>query len=90
MEKVTKSVEVPKNASAIGDALVQIAKATKAALADGWQPGTDIPAILVASFQPLTSAVAALGSVSAETAEDPAEVALAFALCGHDVYKALK
>jgi hypothetical protein len=90
MEKVTKSVDVPKNAAAVGDALVQVAKATKQALADGWQPGQDIPAILLGSFQPLTTALAAVGAVPAEAKEDAADVALAFAITGHDVYEALK
>lgn len=56
-EKLDITVQVTKEAHEIGEALKNIAKAVKDAMADGWQAGTDIPAIVVNSLNPLMSAI---------------------------------
>ncbi len=70
MSKVTVSVEVSKSADAIGRGLVDIVRAAKAALADGWQPGQDVPSVLMTSAKDMLSIVSALGQVPADVAED--------------------
>jgi hypothetical protein len=84
MAKVKKEVEVAKEVSEVGDAVLAIIKATKAALADGWQPGSDVPAILTACLSQL-GAVSALSGVPADWAEDKSAVLKACALLASDL-----
>lgn len=90
MEKIEKVVSLPKEWSEVGDALVGVAVAVKAAKADGWQPGTDIPAVLMASFGPLAKALEGAQNLPVEAKESPAGAIKALALAGADALEALK
>lgn len=90
MEKVMKQVELPKEWSEVGDALVAIAAAVKAAKADGWNAGMDIPAVAMASFGPLAKALDGVMNLEAEAKEAPEAAIKALAIAGADVYAALK
>lgn len=70
MAKVQISVEVSKSADDLGKALVAVARAVKDAVADGWNPLTDVPAIVLASIGQLGSAAAAVPRVAPDVAED--------------------
>jgi hypothetical protein len=83
-EKMTVSVEVTKEAYELGQALVEVVKATKAALADGWQPGTDVPAVLMASIAALPKGVDGAQKLGDES-KSTVEFISAFALAGKDL-----
>lgn len=90
MEMVTKTVEVPKEWSELADAFVAVAKAVKAAKADGWNNAQDIPAVLLASFAPLTTAINGVDQLAPEFKENPAAALQAMLLAGSEVYAVLK
>lgn len=70
MSKVQRTVEVSKSADDLGKALVAVAGAVKNALADGWNPITDVPAVVLASIGELGRAAAAVPAVAGDVAED--------------------
>lgn len=74
MSKILVSTEVCEASNKIGTALKTICVNTKKALADGWQPGQDIPVILVGSMTDLLAAVAVANQLG-EDAKDPLEMA---------------
>lgn len=90
MEKIEKVVSLPKEWSEVGDALVGVAQAVKAAKADGWQPGTDIPAVVMASMGLLAKALDGAQNLPAEAKESPAGAIKALALAATDVFETLK
>ena len=55
---VPKQTDCSSASLKIGEAAKSVLVAAKTALADGWQPGTDITAIAVAAMTPLISALA--------------------------------
>lgn len=68
MEVETKevSVTVAKETHEVFDALAEIVRQAKLALKDGFQPGQDIPAIVLGSFNKLTVALDGMGKVPAD------------------------
>ena len=70
MSKVSKTVEVSKSADDLGGGLYNILAAAQKALADGWQPGSDVPAIVVAAAGEIMSMVSAAPGVLTDLAED--------------------
>lgn len=68
--KKEKTIEVSKEVSEVFEALTGIAKATKQALADGWQMGSDIPAIVMAAYAKLPPAIEGADKIKDEFAED--------------------
>lgn len=83
--KQNVSVEVEKEAYELGVGLVEVVKAVKLALADGFQAGADVPAIVVAAIAKLPPAIEGLDKLGAELAEDPVAFVRSFALAGADV-----
>lgn len=65
--------EVTPEINDIGLAVESIIANYKAATADGWQPGTDIPQILMVSMTSLLNAISGLDQVGAEVKEYPVE-----------------
>jgi hypothetical protein len=80
MEMIIKQVEVPKHVAEFAEAVAEIVKATKVALADGFQPGSDIPVIVAAAWAKLPAAVAGIEMLPAELAHDKGKFALALAI----------
>lgn len=76
MEIVKVETEVTKEVHELGLAVKGVIKAYKDATADGWQSGTDIPAILMASFQKLSVAIEGVEKVGGEFKEEPLKAAL--------------
>lgn len=87
MAKVKVEVEVSKEASELANAVAGIVKATRVALKDGFQPGTDIPAVVVQALALLPDAIAGVDQMGAELAEDKGAFVLAFALAIDDMLK---
>lgn len=69
MELLKKEVQVTKEFSELWEGLAEIVKACKLAIADGFQPGQDLPVIAVQSFASLTKAIGGLDQLPAEAKE---------------------
>lgn len=80
MATVKKEIELPKEASELADAIAGVFKAVKAASADGWQTGTDLPAVAVAAMALLPAAIAGLDQLGAEFKADKGKIILALAV----------
>lgn len=89
MEKVKVELEVPKEIHEAGQVLGEIIIAAKEALKDGFQPGTDLPALLVAAVSKLPKAIDGIDKLPAEAVADPVGVAESLALNVSMVVKAL-
>lgn len=85
MEKVTLSVEVPKEAHELAQALVNVVKASKSALKDGFQAGQDLPAILVAAVAQLPVALDGVQKLPEEAKVDPVAFSQAFVLAAAEI-----
>lgn len=85
MSEILKvEVEVTKEAYELGQCLVNLVKAVKAAGADGWQVGTDVPAVVMAAMAALPAGVNGIQKLSEEAHEGAAFVA-AFGLAAKDL-----
>lgn len=85
MEKVLKQVEVAKNSDELAQGLVKFVAALKVALADGFQPGSDIPPIVSAAIADIMPVVGNLSKVDDDLAELPVETVRALALAAGDI-----
>jgi hypothetical protein len=81
METIKVELEVAKESYELASGLTKFIADVKAALADGWQPGTDLPLILSASISDLAPAVAGAEKVGGEVTTDPEKFADAM-YCG--------
>tara|TARA_R110000868_G_scaffold9394_6_gene46946 strand:- start:5152 stop:5427 length:276 start_codon:yes stop_codon:yes gene_type:complete len=70
MSKVTVAVECSKETLELGQGLADFLGALKVAMADGWQPFTDVPAIVAATVSKLVPALVGSEKVKGEFAED--------------------
>jgi hypothetical protein len=80
MAKVSVSVEVSKEAHELAVGVKEVALAVKQALADGFQVGQDIPAVIGVAIGSLAVAVAGVEKLGEEIKEDPAAFSKALAL----------
>lgn len=80
MALVKKEIEIPKEAAELAEAIAQAVKAVKDALADGWQVGTDLPALAVQLMAILPPAIAGIDQLPAEFKADKGKMVLAVAL----------
>lgn len=87
MAKQMVSVEVSKEMYELGMGLAQVIDAVKQATADGWQPGTDIPAIVVQAIAIIPPALQGVDQIKNELAEDKAAFMNAVALPIADIIK---
>jgi len=88
MDKLVKQVEVTKEFSELWDGLAEIVKAAKLALADGFQPGQDLPVIAAQAFGSLTKAIGGLDQLPAEAKEETAAFVRGGLLGAADVIEA--
>lgn len=72
MEKMKLEVEVPKEMHELMLGIAKIVKASKLALKDGFQPGQDLPAVLVAAVAELPAMVGGLDKLPEEAKSDTA------------------
>lgn len=84
MEKMKVEVEVSKEAFELGQSLVGIVKAAKQALADGFQPGADLPVILISAVAELPKGIEGVQKLGEESKEVDAFVA-AFMVAAKDL-----
>lgn len=85
MSKITVQVEVEEKSYEVAEALKSLIKSAKEALADGFQPGTDIPVVVAANFTKLLKAISDVSALPGESAEDPEAFMKAFGLAGLEV-----
>ena len=71
MKVIKIEIEVAEGGHELSESLRQFVKDTRTALADGWQPGQDIPAILTAAFTRLVPAIRAVEKIGPEASENP-------------------
>ena len=75
MEKIKVELMVPKEIHEAGQVLGEIIVAAKEALKDGFQPGADLPALLVAAVSKLPKAIDGIDKLPSEAVGDPVGVA---------------
>lgn len=85
MSTKTVSVSVEDKSYDVGQAVVQIVKAAKDALADGFQPGQDIPAILSAAIAQLVKILGDAPAIPAESGDDLTAFIKSWSLAGLDI-----
>lgn len=85
MAKVSVQAEVSKEAYEAGKALGTLVVKTKEALADGFQIGTDLPAVLTASLADFMTGVDGIDKIGSEAEEDMAAFMRAWMLAGADI-----
>lgn len=81
------TVEVESTAYDLGQAARDIITQTTKAMADGWQPGKDIPAVCSAIFTDLIGKIGEVGSLAGELAENRAAFMRGWLLSGMDIYE---
>lgn len=64
-------LECAKETLELCQGLAKFAAAVKQALADGWQPGTDLPALITATVADLVPALQGVDQLPAEVAASP-------------------
>ena len=84
------TVKVSKESYELGEGMASFIGAVKAALADGWNLGDDLPAIVSAAMTNLVPAVDGLTELDDEWAEDKASFMRAWALAGAQVFEKLQ
>jgi len=72
--------KVTKEAYELGMGLNKFVLDMRAALADGWQPGSDLPAVLTATINDLVPAVQGVDQLAAEEKENTEAFFTAFML----------
>ena len=73
-------MEVTKEAHELGEALAKLVAATKQALADGFQPSSDLPAVVMTAFAELPKAIEGLDKMDDEAKGHVKAFGLALAL----------
>jgi len=89
LAKIKVEVEVSKETHELCVGLVEMTKAVVLAQSDGWQVGSDLPAIALAAFGQM-AAIEGVDKIGAEIKEDPAAFTKAIALGLADVYSVLR
>jgi len=74
VQKVTVQVEVSKEAYELGQGVAKFVTATKAALADGWQAGQDLPAVMSSAISDLIPALEGVQQIPDEAQDKQALV----------------
>ena len=89
MEMIKIEREVPKEFFELADGLAEMVLVVKKALDDGFQPGMDMPVIVMEAFHKLGPAVTGVASLPAEAKAAPFGVAECFLVAGEKVVKSL-
>lgn len=80
-------VKVTKEAYELGQGVFLFIKHMKAALADGWQPGKDIPVVLQAALADLVPAMQGVDQLGAEKDANKTAFVNAFVQSAFDIMK---
>ena len=89
MALVKVEIEVSKESYELGQGIAAVVKAALVAGADGWQLGTDLPAIAVSAFGQL-AAIQGVDQIKAEMDADPAAFGKAIMMAVSDIYAAVQ
>ena len=76
METVEVKFDAPKETHEMGKAINGLMKNYKQAVADGFQVGQDIPAILMGSFNDLMAAIDGIDKIDDEFKKEPIKAAM--------------
>ena len=71
--------QVPKETQDLMKFIVKAHESAQLALADGWQPGSDIPAVALACYQEALAALQGAQNIPGEAKAHPGKVAIAVA-----------
>lgn len=85
MAVIKKTYEVSKEADELAGALVKMITAIKDALADGWQPGTDVPVIIAQALTVLVPAIDGISQLDDEIEENLGAFVRAFGIAAIDL-----
>jgi hypothetical protein len=77
MAKQTISMEVSRETFELASGLANIVRDCRTALADGWQSGSDLPAILLSAVQNLGKAMQGAEQIKSEWSDDKAATVMA-------------
>lgn len=70
MEKVQLSLEVSKETYEVGKGIQNLIVAMRQSLADGWQPGSDLPMLIASAVQELGPMIQGYDKISEEAKQD--------------------
>lgn len=90
MEYVEKKVLLPKEGSELFSCFPKVCVALKSALADGWQPGQDLPAVVMSAVMEFAVGLQGVQKLPEEAKADAPAFAKAGALAGIECWEALK
>lgn len=82
-------VTIPDETAELVKGLVAFVASIKESLEDGWQPGIDIPVILMKSLNDLPDAISGIDQLDDEAKEDPAAMIAAVGILAAEIYKIL-
>ena len=88
--KIEVTKEVSKETYEMGIAFGSMVKAIKEALADGWNPGSDLPVVFSAIISNMAEVVQGLQAAQKENSEDSAAFIAACALAVAEVIESLR
>lgn len=83
MDTIKQEIALPKEATELAAGLEKFVKACKVALADGFQPGTDLPPVLTSAMNDLFPAIQGAELVKEELKAMPAETIYVFGKAGY-------
>lgn len=83
--KTTVNVSVEQKTYELGQGVAKFLGDVKKALADGWNPLTDVPAVLLAAVQDLAPVLGDASAVAGDFADDKTAFATTCALVGAQV-----
>jgi hypothetical protein len=87
---VEVKVPVSKESYELMQGIAGFLKVVKTALKDGWQPGSDIPAVMVGAMATLVPAMQGVEKLPVEIVAEMPEFAAAVMLGAVDVFKAVR
>jgi hypothetical protein len=90
MEMIKKEMEVPKEINEVAEALENITKACLTATEDGFQAGTDLPAILLSAVAELPRALDGMAKLGEEFTANKAKFFGALMLSAINIAEAVE
>jgi len=88
MEKVQVTLDLPKESFELAEGIKKLALSLKEHMKDGFQPITDVPAVVMENLNSMGAALAGIDKIKEEKDEAMASVIKAFALAGADIAEA--
>jgi len=83
------NVDIPDETGELVKGLTKFIGSIKDALADGWQPGMDLPAIMMAAMSDLPQAIEGWEKLDDEAKANPGAMIAAVGILASEIYKTL-